>query len=325
MQEEIFIEYLKSQNEQENTIESYVGFVRKIDDYFKKEKIAFGIDKSYLKDLQMYLKLWEVDKSKKERFLLAMKIYGKATDNNNLIANANRLLGRGTWLSRLEETLDEYVGEELQKQIMEAGGPIKHTSTAAKKAVWTKCMMDCLEANVDEKTCKDILNNNLHFKSPKSPSFKKLKRMYEKSGSIDVVLQHLHDKWKKLIGDRYGYDSPEYKYVEADPTMEAGKREGNIVYVSKIPYQIEQFIEAKDEKTKRYHYCHCPWVRESIMKTEAEQVSHIFCNCSGGWHKVPFEGIFEQSLEVDLVKSVLKGDNICTFAIHLPKEVMDEE
>ncbi len=325
MQEEKLREFMRSKDKQENTIEMYVTFVKEIDDYLKNEKKSLGIDKSYLKDLQAFLKQWKTDKKAKQSFLLAMKSYGRATDNPNLIANANRLLGIGTWLSRLEETLDEYVGEELQTKIMEAGGPIKQTSTTAKKAVWAKCMMDCLEANVDEKTCKKILTNNLHFKSPKSPSFKKLKRMYEKSGSIDVVLQHLHDKWKKIIGDKYGYDSPEYKYVEADSTIEAGVRKGNIVYVSKIPYQIKQFIEAEDDQTKRYHYCHCGWVRDSLKKPKEEQVSVNFCNCSGGWHKVPFEGIFEQTLEVDLVKSVLKGDDICTFAIHLPKEVINEK
>lgn len=325
MQEEKLREFMKSKNKQENTVETYVDFVKKIDAYLKNEKKSLGIDKSYLKDLQAYLKQWKADKNAKQSFLLAMKSYGKATDNPNLIANANRLLGMGTWLSRLEETLDDYVGEELQKKIMDAGGPIKQTSTTAKKTVWAKCMMDCLEANVDEKTCKKILTNNLHFKSPKSPSFMKLKRMYEKAGSIDVVLQHLHEKWKKIVGDKYGYDSLEYKYVEADPTIEAGVRKENIVYVSKIPYQIKKFIEAEDDQTKRYHYCHCGWVRDSIKKPEEEQVSHAFCNCSGGWHKVPFEGIFEQTLEVDLVKSVLKGDDICTFAIHLPEEAMYEK
>ena len=254
MQEEKLREFMKSKNEQDDTIETYVDFVKEIDDYLKNEKKSLGIDKSYLKDLQAFLKQWKVDKTKKQRFILAMKSYGKATENHNLIANANRLLGKGTWLSRLEETLDEFVGEDLQIKIMEAGGPIKQTSTTAKKAVWTKCMMDCLETNVDEKTCKKILTNNLHFKSPQSPSFKKLKRMYEKAGNIDVVLQHMHDKWKKIIGDRFGYDSPEYKYVEADPTIEAGVRKGNIVYVSKIPFQIKQFIEAKDAQTKRYHF-----------------------------------------------------------------------
>ena len=325
MQEEILRKYLKSRKTKEGTIDEYVIYVRKIDDFLLSEKNSLGIDKSYLKDIQAFLKQWKTDKKEKQVFLYALKSYGLATDNRNMIANVNRLLGKGPWLDRFEETLDEFVGEELRRKIIEAGGPIKQSASTAKKAVWTRCMMDCLEANVDKKTCKKILTNNLHFKSPKSPSFKKLKRMYEKTGNIDDVLKHLHEKWKRIIGDRYGYDSPEYKYVEPDPTIEAGKREGNIVYVSKIPYQIKEFLEAKDDKTKRYHYCHCGWVRDSLKRSDKEQVSPTFCNCSGGWHKVPFEGIFEQTLEVNLVKSVLKGDDVCTFAIHLPKEVINEK
>ncbi|MGD8565635.1 MAG: DUF6144 family protein [Candidatus Bathyarchaeota archaeon] len=316
---------MKSRKIKERTIDEYVGLVRKIDDFLLNKKNSLGIDKPYLKDVQAFLKQWKTDKKEKQVFLYALKSYGKATNNHNMIANVNRLLGKGTWLDRLEETLDEYLGEDLQRKIIEAGGPIKQSSSTSKKAVWTKCMMECLETNVDKKTCKKILTNNLHFKSPKSPSFKKLKRMYTKTGNIDDILKHLHEKWKKIIGERYGYDSPEYMYVEADPTIEAGKREGNIVYVSKIPYKIKEFLEAKDDKSKRYHYCHCGWVRDSLMKSDKERVSPTFCYCSGGWHKVPFEGIFEQSLEVDLVKSVLKGDVICTFAIHIPKEAIKEK
>jgi hypothetical protein len=325
MQEEIFRRYLESRGTKESTIDEYVICVRRIDDFLLNEKSSLGIDKSYLKDFQAFLKQWKTDKKEKQAFLHALKSYGLATDNRNMIVHVTRLLGKGPWLDRFEETLDEFVGEELRRKIIGAGGPIKQSASTTKKAVWTKCMMDCLEANADEKTCKKILTNNLHFKSPKSPSFKKLKRLYEKTGNIDNVLERLHEKWKKRIGDRYGYDSPEYRYVEADPTIEAGKREGNIVYVSKIPYQIEEFLEAKDEKTKRYHYCHCGWVRDSLKKSGKEQVSPTFCLCSGGWHKVPFEGIFGQVLEVDPVKSVLKGDDLCTFAIHLPKEAIDDE
>lgn len=325
MQERMLRKYLKSRKTKESTIDEYVIYVREIDGFLLKEKSSLGIDKSYLKDIQAFLKQWKPDKKEKQVFLYALKSYGLATGNRNMITNVNRLLGKGPWLDRFEETLDEFVGEELRRKIIEAGGPIKQSASTAKKAVWTKCMMDYLEANVDEKTCKKILTSNLHFKSPKSPSFRKLKRMYEKTGNIDDVLKHLHEKWKKMTGDRYGYDSPEYKYVEADLTIEAGKREGNIVYVSKIPYQIKGFLEAEDGKAKRYHYCHCGWVRDSIKKSEKEQVSPTFCICSGGWHKVPFEGIFEQSLEVDVVKSVLKGDEICTFAIHLPEKTINEK
>jgi len=325
MQERALRKYLKTRKTKESTIDEYAVYVRKIDSFLLDKKRSFGIDKSYLKDIQAFLKQWKTDTKEKQVFLCALKSYGFATGNRNMISNVNRVLGRGPWLDRFEETLDEFVGEELRRKIIEAGGPIKESASTAKKAVWAKCMMDCLEANVDEKTCKKILTNNLHFKSPKSPSFRKLKRMYEKTGNIDDVLKHLHDKWKKRIGDSYGYDSPEYKYVEADPAIEAGKREGNIVYVSKIPYQIKEFLEAEDGKAKRYHYCHCGWVRDSLKESDIEKVSPTFCNCSGGWHKVRFEGIFEQSLEVDVVKSVLKGDEVCTFAIHLPEKVITEK
>jgi predicted hydrocarbon binding protein len=325
MQEGILRKYLKSRKIKESTIDEHVTYVRAMDGFLLNQESSSGIDRSNLRDIQTFLRQWKTDKKEKQVFLYALKSYGLATSNQDIIANVNRLLGNGPWLDRFEETLDEFVGEELRIKIIEAGGPIKQSSSTAKKAAWTKCMMNCLEANVDEKTCKKILTNNLHFKSPKSPSFKKLKRMYEKTGNIDDVLKHLHDKWKKRIGDGYGYDSPEYKYVEADPAIEAGKREGNIVYVSKVPYQVKEFLEAKDSKVKRYHYCHCGWVRDSIKQSEKEQVSPAFCYCSGGWHKVAFEGIFEQSLEVDVVKSVLKGDEMCTFAIHLPERVINEK
>lgn len=105
-------------------------------------------------------------------------------------------------------------------------------------------------------------------------------------------------------------------------TIDSGKREGNIVYVSKIPYNLSRYLRAENNTMKRYHYCHCGWVRESILKSKEEQISPIFCHCSGGWQKVPFEAIFEQTLKVEVVKSVLKGDDICLFAIHLPKDVM---
>ncbi|UCH31539.1 MAG: hypothetical protein JSV05_08610 [Candidatus Bathyarchaeota archaeon] len=322
MQEGKLRTYLKSKKTKESTVDEYTIYVRKINDFLLDKMNSQGVDKSYLKDIQAFLKQWKADEKEKQVFLYALKSYGLATNNRNMITNVNRLLGKGPWLDRFKETLDEFVGKELRRKIIDAGGPIKQSASTAKKAVWTKCMMDCLEANVDEKTCKKILTSNLHFKSPKSPSFKKLKRMYEKAGNINDVLKYLHEKWKKRIGDRYGYDSPEYKYVEADPTIEAGKREGPIVYVSKIPYQIKEFLEAEDGEAKRYRYCHCGWVRDSLKKSDREKVSPTFCNCSGGWHKVPFEGIFEQSLEVDVVKSVLKGDEICTFAIHLPEKVI---
>jgi len=41
-----------------------------------------------------------------------------------------------------------------------------------------------------------------------------------------------------------------------------------------------------------------------------------------GWYNQLWEGIFEQPIRVDIVRSILKGDDSCTFAVHLPPEAM---
>jgi len=319
MQVDVYRNFLKKKNNSNDVIEEYIRLIADFDDYL----LALGtngVDTSLLKTTQKYLKHSNLTKEEKEVFYLALKNYGLAIGKANLFGNANKLMGKSNWMVRLEDTIEEYVGVEVRDKIMEIAGEIKDTSSKNKKVAWTKRMIDALEANVDEATCKKILANNLHYQSPASPSFKKLRTMYKKTQSIDSVLSFLHETWKTRMGEKYGYDSPEYEYVANDPTIEAGKREGNIIYVSKIPFKISEFLNTTDDKMRRFYYCHCGWVRAAIPKSEEEQISPTFCNCSGGWHKVMFEVIYEQPIKVEVIKTVLKGDHICTFAIHIPEK-----
>jgi hypothetical protein len=321
MQEEKFRIHMKERKIEQSIIDRDVKSLKDFELFLQNELNVSKIDTSFLKDTRTYLKRMKLKDKEKLIFLKALKNYGIAIKRDRLVGNSNRLQGLGHWLMRLSDTLDEYVDEDLRTKILEAGGSIKYSSSANKKAAWTKCMMECLEKNVDEKTCKKILTNNLHYKNPKTPSIMKLRKMYRKSNNIDEVLEFLHDKWKTHVGEKFGYNSPEFKYVANDSTIETGKREGNIIYVSKIPFKLKDYLNAKDDKEKRYNYCHCGWVRASILKSNEKEISHNFCYCSGGWHKIPFETIFGQSLKVNIVKTVLKGDDMCTFAIHIPEEI----
>ena len=82
---------------------------------------------------------------------------------------------------------------------------------------------------------------------------------------------------------------------------------------------IKEFLEAKDDKTKRYHYCHCGWVRDSLKKSDKEQVSPTFCNCSAGWYRQYWEGILGKPVHIKLLKTLVKGDDVCEFEISLPQ------
>jgi len=109
-------------------------------------------------------------------------------------------------------------------------------------------------------------------------------------------------------------------YVRNTPTCQNGVREGNIIYVTKIPYMAKQYLNEKNERMKRYYYCHCPWVREAIKL--GIDISPNFCYCSAGFEKRLWDIIFGRSVKADVIETVLKGDLICRFAIHIPEEYL---
>ena len=110
------------------------------------------------------------------------------------------------------------------------------------------------------------------------------------------------------------------KYVEQHPEFECGERKGNIIYITKIPYNTKKFLAETDPTMKRFYACHCPWARQAI-KNNNIQLNPVFCNCSGGFSKKPWEVIYSQTLQVDLLESALKGDYRCRFAVHLPEQM----
>ena len=108
------------------------------------------------------------------------------------------------------------------------------------------------------------------------------------------------------------------QYVRERPEIESGVRQGDILYISKIPYNTIKFLAENDPTLKRYYACHCPWVREGIKQGNIK-LNPIFCNCSGGYSKRPWEIIFKQRLKMEVLESVLLGNLQCRFAIHLPE------
>jgi hypothetical protein len=105
-------------------------------------------------------------------------------------------------------------------------------------------------------------------------------------------------------------------FVRREPEIGGGVRVGNVVYETKIPFLTKEYLAETDSTLKRYYYCHCPWAREAVRS--GEKVAPIFCNCSAGFHKKPWEAALGQRIEVNVLESALRGDLRCRFAIRLP-------
>lgn len=91
-------------------------------------------------------------------------------------------------------------------------------------------------------------------------------------------------------------------------------REGNIVFVTKAPCFPEEHAKAHTPAEKRYYYCHCDNVRAVVGR-----ISPTYCLCGAGWCRNIWESVLERPVQMEVVKSVLQGDETCQFAVHLPQ------
>jgi hypothetical protein len=105
--------------------------------------------------------------------------------------------------------------------------------------------------------------------------------------------------------------------VKTNQEIEVGKRTDDKIYITKIPYQAIRYYHENDARMKRYHACHCPMIREAILKDDV--VPSDICHCSLG-HASHYVTGLDQELKGEVLESVLKGDMRCRFVFYLPKD-----
>lgn len=63
-----------------------------------------------------------------------------------------------------------------------------------------------------------------------------------------------------------------------------------------------------------YDRCYCG----SVSQTR-EPLSATYCHCSCGWYQQLFEALLGEPVEVELLGSVIQGDERCRFLIHIQR------
>lgn len=75
-------------------------------------------------------------------------------------------------------------------------------------------------------------------------------------------------------------------------------------------------MKETDPVKKRQLCCHCPRVRDAL-RSEVD-ISPTYCYCGAGFYKGIWEGILQQPVRVEILETVLQGDEVCKFAMYLP-------
>jgi len=310
------------------TVQANIEMVKEFEAFLRKKHRGKGLSNATVRDLRGFVARLMMDEKDTWDNLLALLRYSRFSKNRMTEIALIELLDGSDVLQNLSDKLKQAVGKDKHDEIFE-GIELPRLGTHARdKPMVTRQVMERLEARLDEETLKEILSSGLHAPEQKK-YLRPERRKFLKSKGIDEYLEKRHKEFvdelekharEKTLFFTQEIDGEVVEYIRNNPVIHSGVRQGDVIHVTKIPYMAKKYLHEKDEKRKRYYYCHCPWVREAI-RSDLE-ISPNFCYCSAGFMKQVFDVIFDQPVKADMLKTVLKGDMVCEFAIHIPQEYL---
>jgi len=222
------------------------------------------------------------------------------------------------WLRKFATALDEFAGEEKRKEVMRGSKELSSASKREEVICWSRQAMERLTSLVDGKQVQDIMTG-CACQYPKA-NLRDVRLAYEETGDVDVELGMLQEKFETFLKETMHLEEEMILQIVNSGWGSAGVRVGDTIVATKIPKSgyLVQYMNESDPEKKRALYCHCPRIRD-VLKT-SETIPPVYCYCGAGFYKGMWEEILQEPVEVELLESVLKGDDVCKVAIHLPRE-----
>lgn len=256
--------------------------------------------------------------------LVALVRYARFTNTKAVEARVIEMLDGAEVMDALAVILKSRTGQEGCEKVF-AGIELPSVETShAEWPVVTKAVMERLEAQLDEGAWKGALLAGPH--TAPDEYYLPERKKFEESKDIDEYLSRRADEFAALLQQckdedvlffNQEIDEDVLAFVRGNKEIGGGVRDGDTIFETKIPFMAREYIRETDPVTRRYLYCHCPWVRESIRS--GLEISPNFCYCSAAYHKKPWDVIFGKPVEAEVVSSVLRGDLVCRFAIKIPE------
>jgi len=305
-------------------------FLLKLDDYeiyLAKDNLSLdSVNPSKLVEYTEHLV--SIDKDSVLDFLRTILSYADYSKKYDFITNTIDIIESYNAMDTMFSRIAEVHGEQTRDEIFRDLTIPQLGVHPEKKPNFTKIIMKRLEDILGEEFTINLLSPCLHGRPP--DDIEGDKKLLANLGIDGFLLKKHQDLIRRLERHRdegtlefaQSVDDEVINFVRKDQMMGVGVRKGNLLYISKLPYQIKKFLATKDEKMKRFYLCYCPWIRGALKEGTDNESLKNFCHCSAGWYKLYWDQIFEQSITVEPLKTGLYGDLECTFAIHIPEKII---
>jgi hypothetical protein len=220
------------------------------------------------------------------------------------------------WLAKFARRLSEVAGVEAAKQVMEGSESLSSECDPQEVIAWTKQTLEQLEFLVGREKAEKTLTG-CACEYPKE-NLGDIRKTWEATGDIELVHSMLQERFETFLIDTLKLPAKLRQEIVSRGWGLAGIREGNKIIATKIPKSgnLLAYMEETDFTKKRRYYCHCPRVRTAVETTDA--IPSVYCYCGAGFYKGIWEHILQKPVKVQVLESVLNGDEVCKIAIRLP-------
>ncbi len=207
------------------------------------------------------------------------------------------------WNARFARNLERVLGKKDCDQVMGGVEKIGLDATPGERFEWAKGAIEKLNDQADDFQRYDIVSSCSHVYPP---------------GQLAKLRQVFLEARARLADPLAAVDAV-LAFMASDPGWgeKGARREGRILYHTKNPADPEGHASAKTAEEKRAAYCFCPIIRDRLDAG----MPVTYCYCGAGWYRQQWEAATGLPVRVEVLGSVLKGDDACSFAVSLADEL----
>ena len=328
MVKEGFDEHLRQRNSTEEVVKKAISYADEFEEHLGSS--GASVEELDEKGLDLYLQHLIKKRENSPERLVAIARYLAYCERPDLFIHLATILNSYDILPLMEKRVLEVLGEDKREAIFHGFEmPPLGTSTEDFPAL-TRRIVKRMEGELTPDQCRDVLTFNYHEIPRKT--FEKKRERYLAADGLDDFLAAEHRALVEELTECLRTGNVWYEqevtqefvdHVKEDQSLQTGVRKGDRIIVRKVPFDPTGVYGERNPVLRRYRYCHCPLVR-SALRDGKPLVSPMFCHCSAGFTKLPWEVIFDQEVEVEVLETVLGGGESCVFSVRIPENEMEK-
>lgn len=212
------------------------------------------------------------------------------------------------WTTKLANNLTKQFGSAYRDKIM------KSTDFTKGSLHTTRSLLENMMQDLSERRLHDALTEVACFYP--HDALEEFRDLYRETGQIALVHEALQHQFETDIVTYKNLSQEQLAHIRTHDWGVAGKLvDEHTLIATKIPSQFHEYFEVPEGPERNAHYCHCPRIRDAIRA--GEEIPYRYCYCGGGYYRDLWRYITKKEVSVEITQSILKGDPVCQFTIHI--------